>query len=195
MTVNGLDPTISHRAVETASAVGTVGPLAGRLLSTTAACLAILPVYFGIRKRTPMANVFDVADHILHKIGKVSSMKLQKLVFYSQAWSLVWDEKPLFDNRIEAWANGPVTPDLYHEHKGNFIIAKVPTGNRRVLTAEQRETVDAVLETYGNKSATWLSALTHSEAPWQQARGSLADGERGQNAISLGSLADYYGNL
>ena len=34
-----------------------------------------------------------------------TSWKLQKLVYYCQAWSLVWDEEPLFEARIEAWAN------------------------------------------------------------------------------------------
>ena len=43
-----------------------------------------------------MADVFDVAAYILKKKKALTSMKLQKLVFYAQAWSLVWDEKPLF---------------------------------------------------------------------------------------------------
>jgi len=49
-------------------------------------------------------SVHDVAAYILKKQGEMSAMKLQKLVYYSQAWSLVWDEKPLFRAQIEAWA-------------------------------------------------------------------------------------------
>ncbi len=60
-----------------------------------------------------MAQVADVAAYILEKCGPMTAMKLQKLVYYSQAWHLVWTEKPLFDNRIEAWANGPVVWELY----------------------------------------------------------------------------------
>ena len=52
-------------------------------------------------------NVLDIAAYILCKQGAMTAMKLQKLVYYSQAWSLVWDDKPLFRERIEAWANGP----------------------------------------------------------------------------------------
>ena len=44
-----------------------------------------------------MATVFDVARYILEKYGPLSAMKLQKMVYYSQAWSLVWDDAPLFD--------------------------------------------------------------------------------------------------
>lgn len=44
-----------------------------------------------------MANVLDVAAYVLAKRGPMTAMKLQKLVYYSQAWHLVWDEEPLFD--------------------------------------------------------------------------------------------------
>ena len=123
-------------------------------------------------------------------------MKLQKLVYYSQAWSLVWDEKPLFTARIEAWASGPVVPKLYRWHRGEFrLAAPPPGGNASKLKPEQIETIDAVLEFYGDKDSQWLSDLTHSEAPWRDARGSLAPGERGTTEISQAAMAEYYGSL
>ncbi len=70
--------------------------------------------------RTPEIRVFDVAAYILEKKGIMSTMKLQKLVYYSQAWSMVWDEKPLFEENIEAWANGPVVRDLFYYHRGRY---------------------------------------------------------------------------
>jgi len=51
-----------------------------------------------------MATAHDVAAYILDKCGSMSAMKLQKLVYYSQAWHLVWDDAPLFEERVEAWA-------------------------------------------------------------------------------------------
>ena len=98
----------------------------------------------------PDVNVFDVAAYILNKKGAMNTFKLHKLVYYSQAWSLVWDEEPLFYDKIEAWANGPVIPKLYHEHKGRFKISKVERGRRSKLSKTQRETIDAVLEHYGD---------------------------------------------
>ena len=44
-----------------------------------------------------MATVFDVARYALGSVGQVTSMKLQKLVYYSQTWSPAWDDVPLFD--------------------------------------------------------------------------------------------------
>ena len=71
-----------------------------------------------------MATVFDVAAYILNQKGELTTWKLQKLVCYSQAWSPVWDEEPLFEEDIQAWINGPVCPALYNEHKGRFTIDK-----------------------------------------------------------------------
>ena len=57
-------------------------------------------------------SVLDVAASILKQHGPMSTWKLQKLCYYSQAWSLVWDEEPLFSEDIQAWAHGPVIPKL-----------------------------------------------------------------------------------
>lgn len=144
-----------------------------------------------------MATAFDVAQHILNQYGSMSAMKLQKLVFYSQAWSLVWDDKPLFANRIEAWANGPVVRDLYDMHRGFFHVDKSTFAKMAVveLSEEQVETIDTVLRAYGNKSPQWLSDQTHAEDPWKLAREGLADGERGEREITLASMAEFYSSL
>lgn len=76
-------------------------------------------------------SVLDVASYILEKQPKkqpLTAWKLQKLVYYSQAWSLVWDKQPLFKEKILAWANGPVIKELYDQHKGLFYVKKNPKG-------------------------------------------------------------------
>ena len=143
----------------------------------------------------PRIQVFDIAAYILERIGTMTTMKLQKLVYYSQAWSLVWDEKPLFEEAIEAWANGPVVRDLFDYHRGMYEISAMPIGNPRLLNQEQQETVDAVLDYYGDKSAQWLIDLTHIEGPWKQARKGLPPLERGSRVMSLDMIADYYSSL
>ena len=49
-----------------------------------------------------MPSVHDVAKFILKERGSMTVMKLHKLLYYAQAWTLVWDEKPLFCQKIEA---------------------------------------------------------------------------------------------
>ncbi len=142
-----------------------------------------------------MATAHDVAAYIINKNGPLSAMKLEKLVYYSQAWSLVWDDRPLFDDQIQAWANGPVVPALYDKHRKQFSISEWPDGNPAALDATAIETIDVVLDGYGVHNAQALSDLTHREAPWRDARSGLADDERGDREITLVSMMEYYSSL
>lgn len=139
-------------------------------------------------------DAMDVAEYILQKLGEIPCLKLQKLVYYSQAWSLVWEERPIFDNAIEAWANGPVVRDLYARHRQLYSVHTV-NGDPSKLQQVDMDTIDAILDFYGDRSSQWLSDLTHDEAPWVDARGDLEPGERGNKAISLASMAEYYSSL
>ncbi len=144
-----------------------------------------------------MVSVFDVTKFILNKMGSITAMKLQKLVYYCQAWSLVWDGEPLFEEGIEAWASGPVVYDLYQWHKGQYKIDKsdIDFSDIRDLSKEQKETISSVIEYYGDKSPQWLSDLTHMEDPWRMARKGLANGQRGRQEITLSSMEEYYSSL
>ena len=117
-----------------------------------------------------MATVFDVAKYILEQQGATSALKLQKLVYYSQAWHFVWEDEELFPERIEAWAGGPVVPQLWRAHRGQHDAKHLRKGRTSRLSASQKESINAVLGYYGGKPARWLSLLTHQEPPWREAR-------------------------
>lgn len=118
-----------------------------------------------------MGSILDVAKCILEQHGDMSAMKLQKLAYYAQAWSLAWTEEPLFSEDFQAWRNGPVSRELYKHHQGQYrVTASGIPGNSDALTPDQKNSVDQVLAYYGEKSPQWLSDLTHAEAPWQEAR-------------------------
>lgn len=145
-----------------------------------------------------MARVraIDVADYILKKLGPMSAMKLQKLVYYSQAWTLVWTDKELFPDEIEAWADGPVVRALYNKHRGHFRLSKGFFGGEPDrLSEDQKDAVKKVLSFYGDKDAQWLSNLTHIEDPWKNARKGLDSGDRGNKIISQESIMSYYARL
>ncbi len=149
---------------------------------------------FSEEENVNMASVFDVAKYILAQTGKITTWKLQKLVYYCQAWHLVWDEEPLFPEAIQAWINGPVCPALYKKHQGNFHISTIQ-GNENVLSANQRETIEVVVCKYNEYNGQQLSDLTHSEPPWRNARKGIPTNERGAQVISHESMAEYYGSL
>lgn len=142
-----------------------------------------------------MATAHDVAAYILENSGSMSAMKLQKLVYYSQAWHLVWEEEPLFREGVEAWANGPVVRELYDVHRGQFTVARWPEGSPDALTDREKGSVDAILRHYGDKSAFWLSEATHREDPWRDARGDLGPSDRSGREITQAAMAEYYGSL
>lgn len=149
------------------------------------------------RRGTTMANMIDVAKYILEQCGEMSAMKLQKLMYYSQAWHLVWAERPLFEDEFQAWANGPVLPTLYARHRGQFSVSPnlFLTANAKALTQDEAENVDKVLSFYGAQSAQWLSNLTHQEAPWILARGPLQPGASSEAVIDKASIHEYYSGL
>lgn len=143
-----------------------------------------------------MANVFDVAKYILDKQGPMSTMKLQKLCYYAQVWSLVWDDKPLFNEEFEAWANGPVCRELFVKTKGQFeATSDDETGGENNLSDNQMDTIDKVLEHYAPHTANWLSQLTHMEDPWNEARDGVPSGCGCANVVTKESMAIYYGGL
>lgn len=142
-----------------------------------------------------MVSVFDVVKYILSKQKSITAMKLQKLVYYCQAWSLVWDEKQLFKEKIQAWANGPVVRELYDWHRGKYAISSINRGDIGNLKEYQKETMDAVLKFYGDKNSQWLSDLTHIEKPWRDARKGIPEGFGSDREITVASMEEYYSSL
>lgn len=142
-------------------------------------------------------SVYDVAKYVLHKQGALTTLKLQKLVYYCQAWSLAWDGVPLFDEEFEAWANGPVCPQLFGRHRGLFVVDESLFNDRsdRVFSQNQLDTMNSVLEAYGDKESHWLSELTHKEAPWKDARKGIAQGEPSNEVITKEAMQEYYSGL
>lgn len=142
-------------------------------------------------------SVFDVAKYILERMGEMTTWKLQKLVYYSQVWSLVWDERILFEDDFEAWANGPVVRALFSAHKGRLNISAhdLKKGEASVLDATAKETIDAVIRDYGGFSGRELSQIAHSERPWKEARRGIPAGDASENIIDRDVIIDFYTGL
>jgi uncharacterized phage-associated protein len=124
----------------------------------------------------------------------VSAMKLQKLMYYAQGWSLAIADEPILNEQIEAWKWGPVIRSVYHQFKefGDSPItrkvqilrfarvdgklklrATVPTIEREERDPQKLEFTKALLakvwDTYKQYTPTQLSNMTHAEgSPWDQ---------------------------
>lgn len=150
-----------------------------------------------------MASIFDVANYFISRAqiqeeSIVTPLKLQKLCYYAQAWSLVWDNKKLFNEEFEAWAHGPANHELftkYHQYKFNPITEIDDNFNVDVFTEEQLETLDAVWNAYGIYDGKYLEQLTHSEEPWKVAREDCGIGEKCNELISCKLMQEYYSSI
>jgi uncharacterized phage-associated protein len=130
-----------------------------------------------------------VAAYIHQKLPDASGgVKLQKLLYYSQAWHLVWLGRPLFNDRIEAWKMGPVVPVVFKANK----YESLPTFSQSQIPSESLAVIDEVVRAYGSRNGQFLSDLTHKEEPWKQARIGLSESDASQAEIKIDSLNQSY---
>ncbi|SCX61261.1 Uncharacterized phage-associated protein, partial [Klenkia marina] len=136
------------------------------------------------------SKAVDVAAYIL-ALGPRTAHDLQKLVYFAQAWSLAWDGRALFDDRIEAWPNGPVAPRLFREHRLQYTVHRV-AGDPEALDEHDQAVVDAVVEFYGRMGPARLVELTHEDQPWLDARGDLPADAPSQRPITGQAMRRFY---
>jgi uncharacterized phage-associated protein len=134
-------------------------------------------------------SVFDVASYISNLL-EVDQLKLQKLLFYTQAVSLVRFNKQAFSETIEAWEYGPVVPEVYFKVKKYDVPIKIKRVSDDPIDPDIIKAADMVIKYYGGKSGVALIAETHSEKPWINAY------KKGRNSeITPRAIKTYYKNI
>lgn len=143
-------------------------------------------------------SVDEVADTLIAMAREkrliVLNLKLQKLMYYAQAWSLVFYGTPIFQEEFEAWVHGPVVPVLFRrfrEYKWKPISENVSPKDVPIV----RTHIDKILVGYGRFSANELERLSHSESPWKDARGALPPDEPSRTIITKTSMRRFYTRL
>ena len=156
-------------------------------------------------------NVIDVCRHVInysneHDYG-VSNLKLQKLLYFIQAYFLTnkKDNTPCFDEKIEPWDFGPVVPEAYHEYKqyGSGDIPNIESyilfdeddiwNSKRVgftdniIKDEDKVLIDKVIDKFADYSATDLVSLTHRQSPWFDAYEPHQN-----NEITIDAIREYF---
>lgn len=130
----------------------------------------------------------------------MTNLRLQKLLYYVQAWHLAIKNKPLFDEDFQAWIHGPVIAPLYGMYKhfgGAPIVTSTPIDDiedlpEPSLPGEEKSHVLEVLSAYGDLSTWQLERLTHEERPWIEARRGLPLDAPCKNIISKNSMQSFY---
>lgn len=147
-----------------------------------------------------------IADYIISRInadeeGSLINLKLQKLLYYVQGWSLGITKQKFIDCDFEAWVHGPVCRQIYERFKASkTLYSYINLEDRRhsdeelySITDEDRDFIDYILENYAGFSGAELESMTHQERPWIEAREGCAPMQSCQNKISDEVMKEYFG--
>ncbi len=120
-------------------------------------------------------------------------LKLQKLVYYAQAWHLAKHGTPLFPETIEAWRHGPAVGTVYQQYK-SFGYGAIDVSRAEVpdLPAGVETHLRWIWDTYGAYEAWFLSSLTHRELPWIRARAGLPLDSNSGRPIQSEWMTEFY---
>jgi uncharacterized phage-associated protein len=149
-----------------------------------------------------MSAAVDIADRIVRfradDVGvPIDPLSLEKHLFYAQSFWLVLSGRPLFDDDVEAWRNGPVVPEVYHAYRAFGSNPVIPAGGRtRSLgNGEIEAYLEEVVDFLGGYSAFQLSRATHAEEPWQNVRGGVEKLNPSSLVIPKMEMCRYYSQL
>lgn len=153
--------------------------------------------------QTTTFNPHEIAQYFL-SFGEstgdlLTNLKVQKLIYYVQAWNLAVNKESLFDDDFEAWVHGPVIRSLYDSFKSfgsKPIILELGENYCEEFYARLNDKTkvifDDVIEVYFPETAYKLEQMTHNELPWQKARDGLPPYEPSNNIIQKQWMLDYY---
>lgn len=143
-------------------------------------------------------KMLRVISYVFERLGEVTPLMLQKLLYFIQGESYALNGKPMFYENCQAWVHGPVYPEVYDMFKdfkynpiedARFVIFK---DKKDELTDEERRVIDLVVHTFGEYGGKMLERITHEETPWKLARSGYADHIPSHEPIPMENIETYY---
>lgn len=122
-----------------------------------------------------MVDIVEAARYLVYlSYGRtcysLTPLKLQKLLYLAQGWSFVWDDMAAFVDEFEAWQYGPVNERVYEAFK-KYGRSEIPEseGVKSLRDSDVMDTLAAIWNEYGKKTAYELVEIAHHQTPWQYA--------------------------
>lgn len=150
-------------------------------------------------------SLFSVSDkmlrviaYVFEKLGEVTPLTLQKLLYFIQGIYSALYGRPIFEEDCRAWVHGPVYPEVYElfrDFKYNPIEDArfaLLEGTADTLTEEEKYVVDLVADTFGMYGGKVLERITHNEAPWKEARKGYGDSIPSSDLLTKERIMKYY---
>ncbi len=137
-----------------------------------------------------------ISDYLLAECRdrgeNLTNLKLQKLLFYADAWHLALRDTTLFPENFKAWVHGPVLTSQYHRFKENRWASITQDVARPELPQELASHLNEIVDVFGCETAVALELMTHQEMPWLEARGDLPPTEPSSAPISKETMKQFY---
>lgn len=156
---------------------------------------------------TPKTGKIDsvvFANYILKHYGPMSHLKLQKLLFYCDAYCLAFFGEELLSDKFEAWVHGPVCRRVFNEMKGASLLytdmsySPMPGIDEdetfSKLSFDVKDLLNDVLVNLTKWTGIELERSTHSELPWIEARQGYGEADRCHVEISKETTRTFYRN-
>lgn len=147
-------------------------------------------------------KVTTLSGYALKYFGPMSHLKLQKLLFYCQAYHLAKFNDTLFDEDFEAWVHGPVCREVYNVLKGKSVLHSDVSYDEsdfdsdvilaENVASEQYGLINEVLSELSKWSGSELETSTHNEQPWIEARKGHTPNQNCSTIISKDSMRNFY---
>jgi uncharacterized phage-associated protein len=150
-----------------------------------------------------MMTINQAADYIILRLDEggeaLNNLKLQKLLYYVQAWHLAFYQTNLFPERFQAWIHGPVSRVVYNRFSAYKSLYSemtysdiAPGFDPDTIDKKVRLHIDSVLEAYAPFSGSELEDMTHNEEPWIVARQGYKPSDRCEVEIDELLMGAYY---
>jgi uncharacterized phage-associated protein len=143
-------------------------------------------------------EAFDVAKWFINRVDResgesITHLKVQKLLYFAEAWYQVLHGKDLFNEQIEAWAHGPVVREVYGKLSDYGWQALPPIDPTMLEFPEDVQgALELVVDLYDRFGAKQLESITHTDRPWLDARGGLAPEARCTAPIDKSAIRAYF---
>jgi len=154
-----------------------------------------------VEKQVTYTHIADYLIALSNETGNLlTNHKLQKLLYYAQAWYLAIQDKPLFEGNFEAWVHGPVLREVFHEYsrfkwrpiQRDDLDQRYLDWFRAEFGEELNEYMDNVVDEYFGLTSYELERLTRREEPWLKARHGLQEDEPSTNIIENDWMRKFY---
>lgn len=147
-----------------------------------------------------VTNARVVANYFLYLSNEhgdlLTQLKLQKLVYYADAWHLVHFNESLISEDFEAWVHGPVVRSLYSCFATfKWQPIQVPVEQPDNLSDDKKEFLQDVFQYFSKFTAYELEQMTHMEKPWLEAREGVPTGEASTNIINKDTMLSFYSQM